>query len=130
MQVSRLLQASKSKVGCMNGLLWESGTLKTPLLSLCCWIFYYIGFFHLFLSFFYSEMNIVTFFQLLWKPKFSLCGQTFLYKLHNLCIFMDFYLVLLREVCPKFSQPHGHSVKGPYPMHNRCRYMAATLPLY
>jgi hypothetical protein len=36
-----------------------------------------------------------------------------LYKLHNLFILIDFYLVLLREVFPRSFQPHNHSVKRP-----------------
>jgi hypothetical protein len=33
-----------------------------------------------------------------------------LYKVYNLYILMDFYLVLLREVYPRSSQPHGRSM--------------------
>jgi hypothetical protein len=36
-----------------------------------------------------------------------------LYKVLNLYILMDFYLVLSREVCPRSSQPHGRVVKHP-----------------
>jgi hypothetical protein len=36
-----------------------------------------------------------------------------LYKLHNLYILMDFYLVLLREVCTRSSQLYGCSMKRP-----------------
>jgi hypothetical protein len=34
-----------------------------------------------------------------------------LYKLYNMSILMDFYLVPLREVCPRSSRPDGCSVK-------------------
>jgi hypothetical protein len=34
-----------------------------------------------------------------------------LYKVYNLYILMDFYLVFSRRVCPRSSQPDGHSVK-------------------
>jgi hypothetical protein len=39
-------------------------------------------------------------------------GQTFLnlYKVYNLYILMDFYLVLSREVCPRSSRPHSRSM--------------------
>jgi hypothetical protein len=36
-----------------------------------------------------------------------------LYKVYNLYILIDFYLVLSREVCPRSSRPHGCSVKRP-----------------
>jgi hypothetical protein len=48
------------------------------------------------------------------NPNFPQANKLFflnLYKLHNLYILMDFYLVLSREVYPRSSQPHGHSVK-------------------
>jgi hypothetical protein len=35
------------------------------------------------------------------------------YKLHYLYILMDFYLVLLRKVCPRSFQSYGCSVKCP-----------------
>jgi hypothetical protein len=34
-----------------------------------------------------------------------------LYKVYNLYILMDFYLVFSREVCPRSSRSHGRSVK-------------------
>ena len=36
-----------------------------------------------------------------------------LYKVYNLYILMDFYLVLLRRVCTRSFRPHGCSVKRP-----------------
>jgi hypothetical protein len=40
-----------------------------------------------------------------------------LYKLYNLYILMDFYLIVLREVCTRSSQLHGRSVKCPLYKH-------------
>jgi hypothetical protein len=37
-----------------------------------------------------------------------------LYKVYNLYILMDFYLVLSRRVCPRSSQPDGCIVKCPF----------------
>jgi hypothetical protein len=36
-----------------------------------------------------------------------------LYKVHNMYILMDFYLVLSKGVYPRSSQPKGHSAKCP-----------------
>jgi hypothetical protein len=45
-----------------------------------------------------------------WKPKLSSRRQTFfqnLHKLHNLYILLDFYLILLRGVCPRLQGPQS-----------------------
>ena len=54
--------------------------------------------------------------QYLWDPNSSQMDKFFflnLYKIYNLSILIDFYLILSSRICPRSSQPHGHSVKPP-----------------
>ena len=41
---------------------------------------------------------------------------------HNSCIFLDFYLVLLKEICLRFIWSNGYSVKCPYIALHQCMY--------
>jgi hypothetical protein len=41
---------------------------------------------------------------------------------HNSCIFLDFYLILLREICLRFIWSNDYSVKCPYIALHQCMY--------